>query len=79
MEMYLCIITTILVITQVIRVTQNSISLYRQNKVFKKKMKEVEEISDSITAEDINRRREIDILLIKYLKNHSTTNIDDMK
>lgn len=36
MESYLVVITTVLVATQVIRIVQNTISLYRQNRDVKK-------------------------------------------
>lgn len=35
MENYLAIITTVLVATQVIRITQNTISLWKQNRLIK--------------------------------------------
>ena len=44
MNTYLAIITTVLVITQVIRVAQNTIQLHRQNVLYKKQLKEVADI-----------------------------------
>ena len=44
MDKYLIIMVTVLVATQVIRITQNAIQLYRQNKVIKRQLKEVEDI-----------------------------------
>ena len=38
MTTYLTIITTILVLTQIIRITQNHISLFRQEKEIKKRL-----------------------------------------
>ena len=43
MDKYLVIITTVLVITQVIRITQNAISLRRQKVEFKKNLGELAE------------------------------------
>lgn len=63
MNTYLVIITTVLVITQVIRIIQNTISLHRNNKVLKAQLSEFEEV----TNEDMQRRRRVDILLEKYL------------
>ena len=39
MTLYLTIITTALVITQIIRIVQNAINLYRSNKVFEAELK----------------------------------------
>lgn len=36
MNTYLAIITTVLVITQIVRLIQNTVQLYRQNVLFKK-------------------------------------------
>ena len=44
MNTYLTIITTILVLTQIIRVTQNQISLRRQNMLFDKEVGELRDI-----------------------------------
>lgn len=44
MNNYLAIITTVLVITQVIRVTQNAISLHRQNTLYDRQLKELKDL-----------------------------------
>ena len=44
MNNYLVIITTVLVITQVIRITQNAISLHRQKVEFKKNLGELSDM-----------------------------------
>lgn len=63
MEFYLTIITTILVLTQVVRITQNMISLHRQNKVIRTQLGQIEDIGDA----DVKRRMEVDALLIELL------------
>lgn len=64
MNTYLAIVVTVLVATQVIRVTQNAIQLHRQNKMIKEQLKDVEEV----TTKDIQRQRQLHILAIAYLE-----------
>lgn len=59
MNTYLAIITTVLVITQIIRLLQNTISLNRQNKLIKAQLDEIGEITD----DDLDRKLEIDKML----------------
>lgn len=63
-EKYLIVMTTVLVATQVIRITQNTIQLVRQNKAIKK---EIERIGD-VTDEDMATHREFFKLGCEYLK-----------
>lgn len=63
MNTYLAIITTVLVVTQIIRLLQNTISLIRQNKLIKAQLDELGEITDN----DLNRKLEIDKMLITLL------------
>ena len=63
MDKYLVIITTILVATQVIRIVQNTLSLYRQNKLFKAELGQLSDITDN----DLKRKMEVDKLLIELL------------
>lgn len=63
MNTYLTIITTVLVITQIIRLLQNTISLSRQNKLIKAQLDEIGDITD----DDLNRKLEIDKMLITLL------------
>lgn len=65
-EMYLTIITTILVVTQIIRVTQNAIQTHRQNVLFKKQCAEFVEMD--IRKEDFEMQREAYRLIVEYLK-----------
>ena len=53
MTIYLTVITTALVITQIIRLVQNAIQLKRQNKAIERQLKDVEDI----TTFDIQRQR----------------------
>lgn len=64
MTLYLTIITTILVITQIIRIVQNTINLYRNNKVFEAQLKQIEDI----TQEDLETQREAYRLMVKHFK-----------
>lgn len=62
-EKYLIVMTTVLVATQIIRVTQNTIQLVRQNKMIKK---ETDRLGD-VTDEDMAMRREFYKLGCEYL------------
>lgn len=64
MNTYLAIMVTVLVATQVIRITQNAIQLHRQNKMIKRQLKDVEEV----TTFDIERQRYMIDLVIAYLE-----------
>ena len=55
MTTYLTIITTVLVLTQIIRVTQNHISLRRQNMLFDKEVGELRDIE--VKKEDFEMQR----------------------
>lgn len=61
---YLTIITTALVITQIIRLIQNAIQLSKQNKLIKAQLKDVEDITNF----DIQRQRKMHELVIAYLE-----------
>lgn len=63
MNTYLAIITTVLVITQIIRLLQNTISLNRQNKLIKAQLDEI----GGITDDDLDRKLEIDKMLFTLL------------
>lgn len=60
---YLIVMTTVLVATQIIRVTQNTIQLARQNKMIKK---ETDRLGD-VTDEDMAMHREFYKLGCEYL------------
>lgn len=65
MEIYLAIITTVLVITQIIRVTQNAIQVHRQNVLFNKQCEEVRDIE--IMKSDFEMQRKAYQLIVDYL------------
>ena len=73
MTTYLTIITTILVLTQIIRVTQNHISLRRQNMLYKGQMEELLDID--IRKEDFETQRKAYKLIIEKLEREKI-NID---
>ena len=62
-EKYLIVMTTVLVATQMIRVTKNTIQLVRQNKMIKK---ETDRLGD-VTDEDMAMHREFYKLGCEYL------------
>lgn len=62
-EKYLIVMTTVLVATQIIRVTQNTIQLVKQNKMIKK---ETDRLGD-VTDEDMAMHREFYKLGCEYL------------
>lgn len=62
-EKYLIVMTTVLVATQIIRVTQNTIQLVRQNKMIKK---ETDRLGD-VTDEDMAMHGEFYKLGCEYL------------
>lgn len=62
-EKYLIVMTTVLVATQIIRVTQNTIQLVRQSKMIKK---ETDRLGD-VTDEDMAMHREFYKLGCEYL------------
>lgn len=66
MNTYLTIITTALVITQIIRVAQNAIQIHRQNVVFNKQCEEVRDIE--IMKSDFEMQRKAYKLIVKKLE-----------
>lgn len=64
MNVYLTIITTALVLTQIIRVTQNAMQLRRQNKLFKAQLGQISDI----TEDDLQMQRETYKLLHDWLE-----------
>ena len=63
MNIYLVIITTALVLTQIIRLVQNSVQLHRQNVLFKKQLGQIEDV----TQEDLQIQRKAYRLMVEYL------------
>lgn len=63
MNAYLCVITTALVVTQIIRLAQNVISLYKQNQLINKQLNQIEDI----TQEDLENQRLAYKMIVEYL------------
>lgn len=66
MTTYLTIITTVLVVTQIIRVTQNAIQIHRQNVLFKKQCAEVRDLE--IMKADFEMQRKAYKLIVEYFE-----------
>jgi hypothetical protein len=66
MTTYLTIITTVLVLTQIIRVSQNHFILLKQNKVFNKHIEELVEIE--VRKEDYENQRKFYKLAIEKME-----------
>ena len=66
MNAYLTIMVTVLVATQVIRITQNAISLYRQERDVKKNIGWLKE--NYVTKDDFLRQREANARLVYFLR-----------
>lgn len=64
MDTYLAIMVTVLVLTQVIRITQNAISLIRNNRLLKKQLASISDITDS----DLQTQRDVYRMLASYLR-----------
>ena len=66
MTTYLTIITTVLVLTQIIRITQNHISLRRQNVLYKKQLGELAELE--IRKADFENQRKFYKLAVEKIE-----------
>lgn len=66
MNIYLAIITTVLVVTQIIRVCQNHIQLRRQEILFKKQLGQLAECEP--TKEDFETQRKAYRLIVEHLE-----------
>ena len=66
MTTYLTIITTVLVITQVIRITQNAITLHRQNEAIKRDLGWLKD--HYVIQEDFENQRAVFSLLREKLE-----------
>lgn len=66
MNTYLAIITTVLVITQVIRVVQNTINLIHQNRKLEENFSWMKK--NEVTEHDFNIQREVMLMLHAKLK-----------
>lgn len=66
MNTYLAVITTVLVITQIIRLIQNSINLHRQKEEIQRSIEWFNE--RDVSKEDFDTQRECVYLLREWLK-----------
>lgn len=66
MTTYLTIITTVLVLTQIIRITQNHISLFRQEKKIKKTVGWLKD--NDVSERDFEVQRQVFYMLYNKLK-----------
>lgn len=64
MELYLVVMVTALVVTQIIRLIQNTVSLINNKKLLKKQLDSISEITD----EDLKTQREAYRLIVCYLR-----------
>lgn len=69
MDKYLAIITTVLVITQIIRVAQNTIQLRRQTQMMKERLARLDDVSN----EDLNMQKEAFRLVVEHLSGRADT------
>ena len=77
MNAYLTIITTVLVLTQIIRITQNYISLRRQNVLYKKQLEELADLE--ISKEDFEYQRKAYRLIVEKLEGEILAPIGEWK
>ena len=75
MNIYLAIITTVLVVTQIIRVCQNHIQLRRQNILFKEQLGQLADCEP--TKEDFENQRKAYQLIVNYLEEKAQYKICD--
>lgn len=66
MNAYLAIITTVLVITQIIRLIQNTIQLRKQDILFKKQLKELSDME--LTERDFETQRKAYRLAVEFFE-----------
>ena len=66
MNTYLAIITTVLVVTQIIRLIQNAVQLHRQNVLFKKQLGQLANCEP--TEKDFDTQRNAYRLIVEYLE-----------
>lgn len=74
MNTYLTIITTVLVLTQVIRITQNHIQLRRQKKLFEAELGQIKDI----TPDDLDMRKAVYRMLYSELVEQRMEKMDEV-
>lgn len=66
MNTYLAIITTVLVVTQIIRLIQNAVQLHRQHILFKEQLGRLADCNP--TEQDFENQRKAYRLIVDYLE-----------
>lgn len=74
MNTYLAIITTALLITQIIRVVQNATQLRRQRILFEKQLKELADME--LTERDFETQRKAYCLIVEYLEHRAAAKME---
>ena len=64
MNIYLTIMVTVLVLTQIVRIVQNTIQLHRQYKLFQARLGQL----DNITQEDLDMQRRAYRLIVDHIE-----------
>ena len=75
MNTYLAIITTVLVITQIVRLIQNAVQLHRQNILFKEQLGHLADCN--LTEQDFENQRKAYQLIVNYLEEKAQYKICD--
>ena len=75
MNTYLAIITTVLVITQIVRMIQNAVQLHRQNVLFKEQLWHLADCN--LTKQDFENQRKAYQLIVDYLEEKAQCKICD--
>ena len=75
MNTYLAIITTVLVITQIVRLIQNAVQLHRQNVLFKEQLGKLADCNP--TKQDFENQRKAYQLIVDYLEEKAKCKICD--
>ena len=75
MNTYLAIITTVLVITQIVRLIQNAVQLHRQNILFKEQLGHLADCNP--TEQDFENQRKAYRLIVNYLEEKAQYTICD--
>lgn len=75
MNTYLAIITTVLVITQIVRLIQNAVQLHRQNILFKEQLGHLADCNP--TEQDFENQRKAYRLIVDYLEEKGQYKICD--
>ena len=77
MNTYLAIITTVLVITQIVRLIQNAVQLHRQNVLLKEQLGNLADCNP--TKQDFENQRKAYRMIIDYLEEKGQYKITEKK